>query len=84
MSTGLPNGVSSTTTIPTTTNFNSGNSVSLAASNRCSSMVHKLVWHENLIITLGLRFIKLWKFEDDVTNSKNLRCSKERMPFWEI
>ena len=76
MSTGLPNGVSSTTTIPTTTNFNSGNSVSLAASNRCSSMVHKLVWHENLIITLGLRFIKLWKFEDDVTNSKKPQVLK--------
>ncbi|RCK65084.1 hypothetical protein Cantr_00608 [Candida viswanathii] len=49
--------------------------VSLVASNRCSSMVHKLVWHENLIITLGLRFIKVWKVEDD-TNVKKPQVLK--------
>lgn len=49
------------------TNTNN-NSVNLIASNRCSNIVHKIVWHENLIITLGLRFIKLWKFDENDSN----------------
>lgn len=57
-------------------NTNNTNTVSLVASNRCSSMVNKLVWHENLIITLGLRFIKLWKFEDDTINGKKPQVLK--------
>ncbi|KAI3403274.2 hypothetical protein KGF56_003862 [Candida oxycetoniae] len=40
------------------------NTAILQASNRCSNIVHKMIWHENTIITLGLRFIKLWNFEN--------------------
>ncbi|EGW32232.1 uncharacterized protein SPAPADRAFT_66869 [Spathaspora passalidarum NRRL Y-27907] len=39
--------------------------VSLVCSNRCSSVVNRLLWHENMIITLGLRIIKVWKFDHD-------------------
>lgn len=45
------------------------NNINLIASNRCSNIIHKLIWHENLIITLGLRFIKLWQFDDEELNN---------------
>lgn len=38
-------------------------SISLQASNKCTSVVNKMIWHENYIITLGLRMIKVWKSE---------------------
>ncbi|KAI5967919.1 hypothetical protein CANMA_002687 [Candida margitis] len=43
------------------------NSVQLQASNRCSNIIHKVIWQENIIVTIGLRFIKLWKFENGST-----------------
>ncbi|EMG46505.1 hypothetical protein G210_3247 [Candida maltosa Xu316] len=56
---------------------NPPNTISLVASNRCSNIVHRVLWHENLIVTLGLRFIKLWKFvEDDVTITKKAQILK--------
>ncbi|CAK9441687.1 uncharacterized protein LODBEIA_P55550 [Lodderomyces beijingensis] len=39
------------------------NSAALSASNRLSNIVHKMIWHQDLIITLGLRFIKIWNFD---------------------
>ncbi|RLV89054.1 Mitogen-activated protein kinase-binding protein 1 [Spathaspora sp. JA1] len=45
------------------------NGVCLVASNRCSSIVNRVLWHENMIITLGLRLIKVWKFEHDVKSN---------------
>lgn len=44
------------------------NSVQLHASNRCSSIINQVIWHENFIITLGLRLIKVWRFLQDATN----------------
>ncbi|CUM49893.1 uncharacterized protein AC631_00833 [Debaryomyces fabryi] len=44
------------------------NSVQLQASNRCSSIINQVIWHENFIITLGLRLIKVWRFVQDVPN----------------
>ncbi|KAI5956486.1 hypothetical protein KGF54_000961 [Candida jiufengensis] len=40
----------------------------LQASNRCSNIINKILWHENLIITIGLRFIKIWSFENNNSN----------------
>ncbi|CDK25534.1 unnamed protein product [Kuraishia capsulata CBS 1993] len=40
-------------------------------SNKCSSVVNKVLWHESWIITLGLRHIKVWKIVDDETNYSN-------------
>ncbi|KAI5964104.1 uncharacterized protein KGF55_002046 [Candida pseudojiufengensis] len=39
------------------------NNIILQASNRCSNIINKIIWHENLIITIGLRFIKIWNYE---------------------
>jgi hypothetical protein len=39
-------------------------SISLLASNRCTTVINQVLWHEDFVITLGLRFIKVWKFED--------------------
>ncbi|CCG24114.1 hypothetical protein CORT_0E05290 [Candida orthopsilosis Co 90-125] len=44
------------------------NHIQLQASNRCSNIIHKVIWHENTIVTIGLRFIKLWKFDSGNTN----------------
>ncbi|CAG90360.2 DEHA2G08030p [Debaryomyces hansenii CBS767] len=44
------------------------NSVHLQASNRCSSIINQVIWHENFIITLGLRLIKVWRFLQDTSN----------------
>lgn len=44
------------------------NNIQLQASNRCSNIIHKVIWHENTIVTIGLRFIKLWKFDSGNTN----------------
>lgn len=44
------------------------NSVHLQASNRCSSIINQVIWHENFIITLGLRLIKVWRFLQDASN----------------
>jgi hypothetical protein len=40
-------------------------SISVYSSNKCSSIINQIIWHESFIITLGLRLIKVWKFEDD-------------------
>ncbi|KAG7665852.1 uncharacterized protein J8A68_000678 [[Candida] subhashii] len=38
----------------------------LIGSNRCTSVINRMIWHEKAgIITLGLRIIKIWKFEHD-------------------
>lgn len=39
------------------------NSVILQARNKCSSVINQILWHGSYIITLGLRFIKIWQFE---------------------
>lgn len=44
------------------------NSVTLKAGNKCSSVIHDLIWHDNgseygQIISLGLRFVKCWTYE---------------------
>lgn len=51
------------------------NSVQLLASNRCSSIINQVIWHENFIITLGLRLIKVWRYQyDDISdNEKSLQ-----------
>lgn len=43
----------------------STSAISLHATNKCSSVINQLIWHENLIITLGLRIIKVWLFEQN-------------------
>lgn len=43
----------------------STSAISLHATNKCSSVINQLIWHENLVITLGLRIIKVWLFEQD-------------------
>ncbi|KAH3671842.1 hypothetical protein OGAPHI_000028 [Ogataea philodendri] len=43
-----------------------------AGSNKCSSIVNKLFWHDDYIITLGLRHIKVWR-EDSVRTSTILK-----------
>ncbi|ODV84025.1 hypothetical protein CANARDRAFT_9022 [[Candida] arabinofermentans NRRL YB-2248] len=45
---------------------------SFSGSNKCSSVVNKLVWHDGFIITLGLRHIKVWK-EDSTRNGGILK-----------
>lgn len=40
--------------------ISAGLQVSLQATNRCSSVINELIWHENHIITSGLRFVKVW------------------------
>lgn len=47
-----------------------GSHVLLRAGNKCSSVVHDLLWHASeggQIVTLGLRFLKVWTFEADGT-----------------
>lgn len=44
------------------------NNVQLQASNRCSNIIYKVIWHGNVVVTIGLRFIKLWKFENGSAN----------------
>ncbi|KAG5418548.1 hypothetical protein I9W82_004076 [Candida metapsilosis] len=44
------------------------NTIQLQASNRCSNVIHKVIWHDNVIVTIGLRFIKLWKVDDGSSN----------------
>lgn len=41
----------------------SPSSVQLQASNKCTSVINQVLWHENYIITLGLRILKVWKYE---------------------
>ncbi|ABN66801.2 predicted protein [Scheffersomyces stipitis CBS 6054] len=48
----------------------SNSDVQLAANNRCSSVVNRLFWHEDYIITLGLRFIKVWRFSSKEDNDR--------------
>lgn len=54
----------------------SPNSITLKASNKCSSVIHDLLWHDNgtdhgQIVTLGLRFLKCWTYEPlDKSGSK--------------
>ncbi|ODV78630.1 WD40 repeat-like protein, partial [Suhomyces tanzawaensis NRRL Y-17324] len=38
-------------------------SASLHSSNKCSAPINLVIWHENFIITMGLRLIKVWKFD---------------------
>lgn len=44
-------------------------SIQLQASNKCTSVVNRLLWHENYIITLGLRMVKVWKYEERRNNN---------------
>ncbi|CAH2351636.1 hypothetical protein CLIB1423_04S02542 [[Candida] railenensis] len=44
-------------------------SIQLQASNKCTSVVNKLIWHENYLITLGLRMVKVWKYEERRNNN---------------
>ncbi|CAI5759836.1 unnamed protein product [Candida verbasci] len=43
---------------------NNVNTTSLHSSNKCSNVINRMVWHEEYIYTFGLRFIKIWKFEN--------------------
>lgn len=49
-------------------------SFQICSSNKFSSMINKILWHDSLIITTGLRFIKCWKFdsEEKVLKGKNI------------
>lgn len=38
------------------------NSMILQARNKCSSVINQVLWHGPYIITVGLRFIKIWQF----------------------
>lgn len=55
----------------------SASSVSLRAGNKCSSVIHDVLWHHtgsgnDQIVTMGLRFVKIWSFEPNETpNAKN-------------
>ncbi|KAK6465579.1 WD40-repeat-containing domain protein [Scheffersomyces coipomensis] len=45
------------------------NSILLQSSNRCSTVINQVVWHGDSIVTIGLRFIKVWRFqEEDIDN----------------
>ncbi|KAK6457043.1 uncharacterized protein RJT20DRAFT_117027 [Scheffersomyces xylosifermentans] len=44
-------------------------SVQMLASNRCSSIINQLIWHEDYILTLGLRLIKVWRFTEAEADS---------------
>lgn len=47
----------------------SATSVSLKATNKCSSIVNKVLWHlTTTIVTAGLRFLKVWTFEPHESN----------------
>lgn len=37
----------------------------LLCTNRCSSIINDIMWFEGYLITLGVRFIKIWQIEDD-------------------
>lgn len=43
--------------------------VSLHATNKCSSIINYIVWHDDYIVMLGLRLIKVWQLD----GSKTLR-----------
>lgn len=45
--------------------------VYLHATNKCSSVINQLLWHENFIITLGLRLIKVWYHEPEEKDAAN-------------
>ncbi|PSK35757.1 hypothetical protein C7M61_004238 [Candidozyma pseudohaemuli] len=47
----------------------SATSVSLKATNKCSSIVNKVFWHLlTTIVTAGLRFLKVWSYEPHDSN----------------
>lgn len=52
------------------------NSISLQASNKCSSIINQIIWHENLIVTLGLRLIKVWEFYGEDNQSPKSKVLK--------
>lgn len=51
----------------------SSTAVTLVAGNRCSSIINDVITHENFIITLGLRLIKVWNFSEDTIVNKVLK-----------
>lgn len=58
-------------------------SIQVCSSNKCSSVISHVVWHDSFIITMGLRMIKIWKFENgekalkgkNVVLGDNLNCN---------
>ncbi|KAK6201308.1 WD40-repeat-containing domain protein, partial [Scheffersomyces amazonensis] len=40
-------------------------SIALQATNRCSTIINQLIWCNDYIVTLGLRVIKVWKFQEE-------------------
>lgn len=43
----------------------SPNSFQICSSNKCSSVINRVLWYDSFIITLGLRLIKVWKFDSE-------------------
>ncbi|CUM63394.1 uncharacterized protein PRCAT00000968001 [Priceomyces carsonii] len=46
------------------------NTFTLHSSNKCSSIINRVIWHENFIITLGVRLIKVWKHNTESAATK--------------
>lgn len=51
----------------------SSTAVTLLAGNRCSSVINQVIAHENYIITLGLRLVKVWNFSEETIINKVLK-----------
>lgn len=49
----------------------SPSAMSLVATNKCSSVINQLIWHESYIIAIGLRLIKVWHFPTDKVPAGN-------------
>lgn len=48
-------------------------SATLVASNKCSNLIKQMAWSGQILITVGLRFIKIWRpHEDPLTSSGTL------------
>lgn len=39
----------------------------LHASNKCTAFIHHMKWMGNTIVTAGLRFVKIWRLDEDVS-----------------
>ncbi|ODQ81538.1 hypothetical protein BABINDRAFT_159814 [Babjeviella inositovora NRRL Y-12698] len=50
----------------------------LTQSNKCSTIINKLLWINGNIITLGLRFIKLWYFAENLASPTKNTAIKGR------
>lgn len=45
-------------------------SATLVCSNKCTTLVHAMTWMGRSIVTVGLRFVKVWRPDEDITGSE--------------